>query len=79
MAYDREQRNAHLFAMVRATIKDGGNNARVDEWLTELEKDANNTYPGWGDHLRGFLRGLWVAGLIDLAGIDAVEEELIRR
>ena len=72
----REQRNAHLFAMVRATIKDGGNKARVDEWLTELERDANNTFPGWADRLRGFLRGLWAAGLVDLAGIDQVEKEL---
>lgn len=74
---EREQRNAHLFAMVRAAIPaNSANRARVDEWLTELEKDANNTFPGWGDRLLGFLRGLWAVGLIELNVIDMIDREL---
>lgn len=73
--YSREERHARLFALVREEI--GTVPPRADEWLIELERDANNTMPGWGTSLIGFLRGLWATGLIDIGAIDRIEKDLL--
>lgn len=75
MSYNREEAHARLFALAREGLPDL---PRVDEYLTALQRDADNTFPGWGDRLIAFLRGLWAAGLIKLNHVDRVEQELLK-
>ncbi len=72
--YSREENNRRIFALVRNEIP--ADLPRADEWLLALEQDANNTIPGWGTSLLGFMRGLWAAGLIDIGAVDRVEKRL---
>lgn len=76
MAYDREEAHARLFAVVREGLP--ANLPRADEYLTALQREADNTFPGWGDRLIAFLRGLWAAGVIDIDHVNRIECELFR-
>lgn len=52
-------------------------NGRGHEWLGELQIEANAGQQAWVNTLKGYIRGLWAAGLIEIEDVDDFDQLLI--
>lgn len=54
-----------------------GDDSRGNEWLDALQSDAEAGLNAWVNTLKGYLRGLWAAGIIEIEDIDDFDKILI--
>lgn len=47
------------------------------DWLEDLRADAEAGLPAWANTLKGYVRGLWGAGVIGLEDFDDFDKALV--
>lgn len=47
------------------------------DWLEDLKADAEAGLPAWANTLKGYVRGLWGAGVIELEDFDDFDKALV--
>lgn len=65
---------ARIFTKVEEMIPE--NLDRAHEWLVYFRDEANRGFP-WVDKLKGFVRGLWAAEVIEIEDLDDIDKLLL--
>lgn len=70
-------RTAAYQLFIKAKELTPGNNSKGHEWLDALQSDADAGLNAWVNTLKGYVRGLWAAGIIEIEDIDDFDKILV--
>lgn len=71
-------RKANELLLAKAKELTPGENSRGHDWLDDLRSDIEaGLIPAWVNTLKGYIRGLWAAGVIELEDLDDFDKILV--